>query len=270
MNYLDEGNDQSGTPTLFLHGNPTWSFFYRQLLVNWRNKTRCIAPDHLGCGLSDKPSLNDFPYTLETHAKNIRELVDNLGIHEFNLVVHDWGGAIGFNAFLDCSHRIKKIVLLNTAAFPSPDVPKRILLCRTPILGEFFVRALNGFALPATWMATTKGLSKDVKYGFLFPYNSWTNRLAVWRFVKDIPVEPNHPTKQALEKTANSLQNFTKTPAIACWGLDDFCFHEQFLNEWEKRWPQLQSHRFNDTGHYLLEDNFERCRSVIEPFLFPN
>ena len=136
-------------------------------------------------------------------------------------------------------------------------------------VSSLFVLLMDLLFLQLGWQLQ-KGFPKDVKYGFLFPYNSWTNRLAVWRFVKDIPVEPNHPTKQALEKTANSLQNFTKTPAIACWGLDDFCFHEQFLNEWEKRWPQLQSHRFNDTGHYLLEDNFERCRSVIEPFLFPN
>ena len=231
---------------------------------------RCIAPDHLGCGLSEKPSLKDFPYTLEAHAKNVRELVDHLKISEFNLVVHDWGGAIGFTAFRDCSHRIRKITLLNTAAFPSTDVPRRILLCRTPMLGQFLVRALNGFALPATWMASSKGLSWDVKYGLLYPYNCWENRLAVWRFVKDIPLEPNHPSMKVLEETARSLVNYIETPAIACWGLDDFCFHEGFLKEWEKHWPHLQSHRLEGTGHYLLEDNFDGCRTVIEPFLFSN
>ena len=91
------------------------------------------------------------------------------------------------------------------------------------MLGQFLVRALNGFALPATWMASSKGLSKDVKYGFLYPYNCWENRLAVWRFVKDIPLEPNHPSKQILEETANSLKKFTsKHQLLPAGGLDDF------------------------------------------------
>jgi surfactin synthase thioesterase subunit len=94
--------------------------------------------------------------------------------------------------------------------------------------------------------------------------------LAVWRFVKDIPLETDHPSKEVLEETANSLKNYIETPAIACWGLDDFCFHEGFLQKWEKHWPHLQSHRLEGTGHYLLEDNFEDCSSVIEPFLFAN
>jgi len=268
LHYLDEGKASTTPATLFLHGNPTWSFFYRNLLSAWSGQGRCIAPDHLGCGLSDKPPVDQFPYTLESHALNLRTLIDSLDIEEFNLVVHDWGGAIGLTAFRDCPERVKKVVLLNTAAFPSPDVPKRILFCRTPILGSLFVRGLNGFALPATWMASTRGLTPDAKYGLLYPYNSWANRVAVWRFVKDIPHENNHPSLSILKETENSLQRYLETPALACWGMDDFCFHEGFLKQWESHWPHLQSHRLSQTGHYLLEDNLEECRSLIEPFLF--
>jgi haloalkane dehalogenase len=157
---------------------------------------------------------------------------------------------------------------MNTAAFPSRDVPLRILLCRLPILGALLVRGLNGFAAPATVMAVKKPLPRPVKRGFLYPYQSWDNRVAVWRFVKDIPYEKNHPTLPLLKETSDSLASYNKTPVLACWGMKDFCFHPGFLKEWEKRLPHIKSHEFPNSGHYLLEDDFEGCRSKIEPFLF--
>jgi len=267
LSYVDEGEDK-GMPTLFLHGNPTWSFFYRKAILAWKDHGRCIAPDHLGCGLSDKPNSSRFSYQLQDHASNIRELVDSLGIQELNLVVHDWGGAIGLTAFSSAPERIKKIILLNTAAFPSTDVPNRILFCRLPIIGEFFVRALNGFARPATWMASANGMSDIAKKGFLFPYRNWADRVAIWNFVRDIPYERNHVSRATLESTANKLHAFNSTPTIACWGMRDFCFHGEFLKEWQDRWPSMETYRFEQAGHYLLEDCFEEVRSKMEPFLF--
>ena len=162
LSYLDEGKEDT-LPTIFLHGNPTWSFYYRKAVLAWRELGRCIVPDHLGCGLSDKPGSKEFSYQLKDHANNIRNLVNSLHIENFNLVMHDWGGAIGMTAFGDEPERVRKITLLNTAAFPSNDVPRRILFCRLPVLGEFWVRAMNGFAFPATWMGTAKGLSESTK-----------------------------------------------------------------------------------------------------------
>jgi pimeloyl-ACP methyl ester carboxylesterase len=267
LSYLDEGKEDS-LPTIFLHGNPTWSFYYRKAVLAWRELGRCIVPDHLGCGLSDKPSSKEFSYQLKDHANNIRNLINSLHIENFNLVMHDWGGAIGMTAFGDEPERVRKIVLLNTAAFPSIDVPRRILFCRLPLLGEFWVRAMNGFAFPATWMGSAKGLSESTKKGLLFPYHNWKNRIAIWKFVRDIPHEKNHPSKTVLEKTSQQLANFTGTPSMACWGMKDFCFHGGFLNEWKKRWPNLDVHRLEDSGHYVLEDSFEDVRSKVEPFLF--
>ena len=266
MHYLDEGQG-SGPPVLFLHGNPTWSFFYRNLILSIREHARCIAPDHIGCGLSAKPGYPDFGYDLQSHGANVLALLDHLEIDRIRLVVHDWGGAIGLCAFRNAPERIERITLLNTAAFPSKDVPLRILLCRLPLLGSLLVRGLNGFAWPATKMAVTRALPKVVKEGFLFPYDNWGNRVAVWRFVRDIPYEPNHPSLPVLVETENALSRFSQTPAIACWGMKDFCFHEGFLKEWEKRWPHMKAHRIEKAGHYLLEDSLEACRSVIEPFL---
>ena len=148
------------------------------------------------------------------------------------------------------------IVLLNTAAFPSQDVPRRILFCRIPIIGEIFVRGLNGFVGPATWMASMKGLNKDVKKGLLFPYQTWRNRIAIWNFVRDIPYEKNHVSRKTLADTGKRLQAFSTTPVMTCWGMKDFCFHQGFFKKW-KIFPKIETHRFNDCGHYILEDDFE-------------
>jgi pimeloyl-ACP methyl ester carboxylesterase len=266
MSYLDEG-EGAEPPTLFLHGNPTWSFFYRKMVIELSEKARCIAPDHLGCGLSDKPSSHDFSYQLKDHSENILQLLDTLEIDQINLVVHDWGGAIGLTALASHSERVRKIVLLNTASFLSQDVPKRILFCRLPVIGQFFVRALNGFAWPATWMATTSGLNKTVKNGFLHPYNNWRNRVAIWNFVKDIPFEQNHPSRSTLQQTEALLDSFSSTPILACWGMKDFCFHGGFLNRWEEFWPHMEVHQFPHAGHYILEDDIDGVMAKVEPFL---
>jgi len=266
INYVDHG-EKDNFPTIFLHGNPTWSFFYRKLILSLKDTYRCIAPDHLGCGLSDKPSSAEFKYNLEEHSNNLRQLVNTLGFKRFNLVVHDWGGAIGLSAFREEFERINKLVLLNTAAFISSDVPKRIRFCRIPIIGEIFVRLLNGFAWPATCMATTSGLNKTVKNGFLYPYKNWRNRVAIWNFVKDIPFEKNHPSRPTLQQTEALLGSFSSTPILACWGMKDFCFHGGFLNRWEEFWPHMEVHRFPNAGHYILEDDIDGVMAKVEPFL---
>jgi len=266
MHYLDEGEEDTA-PILFLHGNPTWSYFYRKLIIQLRNNARCIAPDHIGCGLSDKPARSAFDYDLRAHADNVVSLLDHLKIDRVRLVVHDWGGAIGLTAFRNMTERIEKIVLLNTAAFPSRSVPKRILLCRLPVLGSFIVRGLNGFAGPATWMATSNPLPKDVKEGFLLPYKNWNDRVAVWRFVRDIPYEKDHPSLPLLKETEASLSKYLNTQVLSCWGMKDFCLHPGYLNMWEEVWPHMKVNRLKDAGHYLLEDSFDDCWSRIEPFL---
>lgn len=212
----------------------------------------------------------DFQTSIMTlsHGENILDLINHLEIKKVSLVLHDWGGAIGLSALKDHSERIEKIVIMNTAAFTSRDVPKRILLCRLPVIGSFIVRALNGFAGLAVYMAVKNSLLANIKKGFLFPYNNWKNRVAVWRFVKDIPYEKSHPSFSLLKQTEHSLANYRETPILACWGMKDFCFHGGYLKEWQERLPHIITHELNQAGHYLLEDNLEECRSKIEPFLF--
>ncbi|OAM91183.1 alpha/beta hydrolase [Termitidicoccus mucosus] len=268
MSYLDEGPRDTTEAVLMLHGNPTWSFFYRDLIRDLAPAHRCIAPDHIGMGLSEKPE--NYPYTLATRIADIEALVDALGLTRIHLVVHDWGGAIGFGLATRRPGLVGRIAIMNTAAFPDTHIPGRIALCRGGRLGKFIVRGLNGFAGPATWMAMhRRRLTRDEKRGYLYPYRSWANRVAVHQFVRDIPLEIDHPSRPVLEDIEEKLPLLAgpEHPKLLIWGKRDFCFNKHFLKRWRKIYPDALIVRFKDAGHYLLDDGGEEVRVRIATFL---
>lgn len=264
LHYIDEG---TGPALVMVHGNPTWSYYFRHLITHLRKGYRIIALDHMGCGLSDKPS--DYPYCLAQHIENLQSLLEYLGIPRFSLIVHDWGGAIGFGYAVQQIDNIEKIVLMNTAAFRSTRLPWRIRLCRLPAVGEIIVRLFNGFAGPACFMAVEKRLSAETVKGYLAPYNNWKNRVAIARFVQDIPMHENHRSYVRLEEIENRLPLLRnrKIPLLILWGGKDFCFNDHFYKEWKRRFPQAQSHYFKDGGHYVLEDKLLEILPIISSFL---
>ncbi|MGX9725796.1 MAG: alpha/beta fold hydrolase [Candidatus Electronema sp. VV] len=262
LSYLDEG---SGPAVVMAHGNPSWSYLYRNLIAALKVECRCIAHDHLGCGLSDKPQ--NWPYRLGNHIDNFTALLDQLRIERCVLVVHDWGGAIGMGWAGQHPERVAGLVVLNTAAFHSPLIPLRIAVCRWPLLGALLVRGCNGFAWPATFMAVRKAMRPELKAGFLHPYNSWANRVAVHRFVRDIPLQPSHPSWNTLTEVEQSLERLRDKPMLICWGGRDFCFNDHFYEEWRRRFPAAQSHYFPDAGHYVLEDALPEILAILPDFL---
>jgi pimeloyl-ACP methyl ester carboxylesterase len=265
MSFLDEG-PRSDEAVLMLHGNPTWSFFYRNLVRPVAPSMRCIVPDHIGMGLSDKPT--DYPYRLATRIADIEALIASLGLKKIHLVVHDWGGAIGFGFATRHPELIGRITILNTAAFCSDRIPSRISLCRAGALGEFLVRGLNGFAWPATWMSMhARKLKEDEARGFLFPYDSWANRIAVHRFVTDIPLEDSHPSRATLEVIERGLSALADKKKLIVWGAWDFCFHDAFLDRWREIYPEAEIRRLRESGHYVLEDGGEPALTMIRDFL---
>jgi haloalkane dehalogenase len=263
MSYLDEGTGDEAV--VMVHGNPTWSFYYRNLVLGLRKQLRCVVPDHLGCGLSEKPQ--DFDYTLGEHVKNLRALIDHLGLRKVHLVVHDWGGPIGLGALLPHVEQLGKVVILNTAAFADTVVPKRIRLCRAPMIGEMLVRGFNGFAGPAVWMSVTKPLPKAVREGFLYPYNNWTNRIATHRFVVDIPSGRGMASDLALAKIETNLPLLRKRPVRILWGGKDFCFNRHYFDRWCSLLPEAETSFLEEAGHYVLEDAQTECLVAIRRFL---
>ncbi|WP_236919004.1 alpha/beta fold hydrolase [Ereboglobus luteus] len=267
MNYADEG-PRTDEAVLMLHGNPTWSFFYRDIIRALSPSLRCIAPDHIGMGLSEKPSARDYPYTLAQRIADIETLVASLNLRRIHLIVHDWGGAIGFGFATRHPEKIGRITILNTAAFPDIHMPARIGLCRAPLgIGALIVRGFNGFAWPATWMTMhRRKLTPDEKRAYLFPHNNWANRVAVHEFVRDIPMSPAHPTHATLTAIERNLPLLVANPKLIVWGGADFCFNDHFYNRWRKVYPEAATHHFPDVGHYLLDDGGEEVRAKIVQF----
>jgi haloalkane dehalogenase len=265
MSYVDTGpgNDEA---VLLLHGNPTWSFHFRDLLAELSGAFRCVAPDHVGMGLSAKPARYD--YRLSSRIADIEALVEGLGLRRVHLVVHDWGGPIGLGFAGRHPDRVGRIVIMNTAAFPSGKIPARIALCRAPLLGALIVRGLNGFAEAATWMAmASRRLTWDERRAYLYPYDSWANRIGVHRFVRDIPLESDHPSRRALDEVFAGLSRLARHEKLIVWGARDFCFDESFLSRWREICPEARIERFENAGHYVLEDAGGDARARIRDFL---
>lgn len=266
LSYLDEGPSGATEAVLLLHGNPTWSYYYRHLVKALAPTLRCIVPDHIGMGLSDKPQTHS--YTLASRIADIQGLVEALGLKRLHLVVHDWGGAIGLGLAGRMPERIDRIVILNTGAFHSDLSPRRIALCRNHPLGTLLVRGLNGFAWPATWMSLARRkLGCLEKRGFLFPYGSWHDRVAVNAFVKDIPLESEHPSYAELSRIEAGLASLQKKEVLLFWGGRDFCFSKAFHDRFLELLPQARSRYLADAGHYVIEDAKEEALREIPAFL---
>ena len=268
MHFVDQCNVAgSASPILMVHGNPTWSFFYRRQIRELRDRYRTIAVDHIGCGRSDKPI--DYPYCLETHVDNLCRLIDELDLNDAVLMAHDWGGAIGLGALLRRRERFKRIVLFNTGAFPPPYIPLRIRICRWPVVGKLGVQGLNLFAKAAVKMATEQpgGLPVDIAQGFLAPYDSWGNRRAIYHFVKDIPLSPRHPTWPLLQQIEQGLTSLGDLPIQLIWGMRDWCFRPQCLERFQQCWPQARVCKIETAGHYVVEDAPGQVRDTVNQFL---
>jgi haloalkane dehalogenase len=265
MHYVDEG-PRDAPPLLLLHGNPTWSFYYRRIVRAFCRDHRAIAPDHIGCGLSDKPQR--WRYTLEAHVGNVERLVLALDLSRITLVVHDWGGAIGMGVARRHPERIARLVILNTAAFVDERVPMRIRLCRTPWLGGFLVRRLNAFAglAPRMALADPRKLASSARAGLLLPYDSFANRVALHAFVRDIPTSVQHPSFAELAATDGALERFQNRPACIVWGERDWCFTPHFRRVWEGRLPSAEVHPLADAGHYLLEEAPDEVEDILRGF----
>jgi haloalkane dehalogenase len=268
MHYLDEG---AGPPLVMLHGNPSWSFFYRNVVRGLCGRYRCIVPDHVGCGLSDKPAGNRYPYSLERRIADVTGLIEHIGLDlGVTLVVHDWGGMIGLGWATRFPERVKRLVILNTAAFHMPaskPLPWSLRLGRSR-LGPLLIRGLNLFCrLAANGWATVRPLSPEVKRMYLTPYDSWAHRVAILRFVQTIPIDAADAGYGIVADTQERLALFRDRPALVCWGMRDFVFDGHFLAEWQRQLPGAEVHRYEDAGHYVLEDAGEEVGSRIEEFL---
>jgi len=266
LHYLDEG---SGPPVVMVHGNPNWCYYWRNLIAALKDRYRCLALDHIGCGLSDKPTDQDYTYTLDQRVADFSAWMQSLKLTEpVTLVVHDWGGMIGSTWAVRNPNRVARLVVLNTGAFPLPKdkpVPWQLRLARTPVLGAMLVRGANAFSRGAVRSCVTRRpMPANVAKAYCAPYNSWANRIAVHRFVQDIPLKPGDTSWKTVVETASKLSVLKDKPFFLGWGEHDFVFDRHFLAEWQQRFPNAEQHIFPDCGHYVLEDAEELIPQIRE------
>jgi pimeloyl-ACP methyl ester carboxylesterase len=254
-----------------VHGNPTWSFFFRDLVCGLRDVCRVVVPDHIGCGRSEKPPESRYAYTLDSRVDDLEALLDHLELRRnVTLVLHDWGGLIGMAAACRRPERIARLVILNTAAFRLPAgkrLPWSLRLCRAPGLGPLLVRGMNAFCLGAARACVVRPLAPEVRAGYLEPYDSWENRVAVLRFVQDIPLGPRDGAYSTLRSVEDGLERFRSVPMLVLWGERDFVFDADFRAEWERRFPEAEVHRFPGAGHYVLEDAGAEILALVRRFV---
>ncbi len=269
MHYVDQGK---GAPVLMVHGNPTWSFYFRNLIQGLSDTHRTIVPDHIGCGFSDKPGTDAYDYTLDQRVADLDEFISQLGLSQrISLIVHDWGGMIGLAWALDNLDRIDKIVITNTSGFFLPSTKRfPFALWLIKYLTPFAIPAVLGaniFARGALYLGSENRLSTAVKKGLVAPYNSWKNRIATLKFVQDIPITNKDKSYGRVEKVDETLTRLNPDKLMFVWGTRDFVFDKHFLDEFRRRFPRTRAHVFNDAGHYLFEDKPKETLDLIKAFL---
>ena len=199
-------------------------------------------------------------------------LLDHLGLdRELTLVLHDWGGIIGMTFAARHPERISRLVVCNTAAFHTPagkSFPTALSIFRDTPAGAWLVRGLNLFVRGTTWIGCkTHRMQSIVRDAYAAPYDSWANRIAIHRFVQDIPLRPDDRSYELISWVQDRLSLLESIPMLIVWGMKDFVFDEPVLDEWVRRFPAAEIHRFPRAGHLLFEDERDAVNRLVRSFL---
>ncbi|WP_114783116.1 alpha/beta fold hydrolase [Botryobacter ruber] len=260
LHYIDEG---TGDPIVFVHGTPTWSFLWRQQIKSLSRQYRCIAPDHLGFGLSDKPT--DFSFTPEAHAQNLEQLLEHLQLRNIILVVHDFGGPIGLSYALRHPENVKKLVIMNTWMWSLEEEKRimRISKLMSGSIGKFLYTrlAFSPRVLLPLGYHQDKHLTKDVKQHYLSPLSSPTARLGTWHFA--IALKESSDWFAQLWEQREKLREIDK---LMLWGEKDKLLPLRLLEKWEKTFPEATVQRIK-AGHFLQEEKGSEVTEAIRNFI---
>jgi haloalkane dehalogenase len=261
LHYVDEG---SGEVVVMLHGNPAWSFLYRKLIKRLSPHYRCIAPDYIGFGLSDKPA--DWSYLPEEHAKNLESLIGHLGLKNITLVVGDWGGPIGMQYAVTHPENVKRLVVTNTWAWPVDKDFHYVAFSAFmggPV-GRFLIRRFNFFV--TSFMRVAFGDKR--KLGD-HAHQHYKNALPTAASRKGCHVFP----RQIIASTPWLAQLWGKffalkdKPTLFVWGMKDVAFREKELKRWQQVLPNSLTLRLNTVGHFVPEEAPEELGEAVLAFL---
>ena len=246
VHYVDEG---TGPPLLLLHGNPTWSFLYREIIPALRDRFRCIAVDYPGFGLSSAPS--GYGFLPAEHSQVLERFVLELDLRNVTMMVQDWGGPIGFAAATRHPERFAAFVIGNTWAWPKTDPGtqafSRILGSR---LGEHLIMQRNLFVekiLPGGVRRTK--LSEPVMAAYRGPFPTPDSRRPLYVFPREIL-----HSRPFLAEIERGLRVLRDRPALLVWPTKDVAFREPERKRWEEVFPGHTTVTLEGAGHYIQED----------------
>lgn len=269
LHYIDEGR---GQPLIMVHGNPTWSFFWRHLIKEFSPNYRCLALDHMGMGFSSRPDKKQYAFSLADRVADLSALVEHWRLDRpAHLIVHDWGGPIGLSWAAAHPEMVASVTVMNSGARIPKDyrLPWKLALFKrfTP-MGSYLAHRCNLFAWGTAIFGVKKQLSPPALEGFLAPYRQAEHRLAIARFVEDIPLDPAHPSFTLLADTNRALDKLlTGRPFSLIWGLGDFVFNRAVLLDWLGRFPHAPFLALPEAGHYLMEDEEQKIIAFLRKFL---
>ena len=266
LHYVDEGPPDA-PPLLFAHGNPTWSYLWRQPIAELSARgDRCVAFDHMGFGRSDKPAQLSA-YSLERHIENAIALIDALDLSDVTLVGHDWGGPIGLGALLERRDRLRALVLMNTWAWELPSfLPPFLREFRTEGLGEILALGGNLFVESIPGGMARRDPDPMMMDAYRAPFPDYWSRAGALAFQRAIPLterDPSAPLMGSINERLPQLQ----APTLLVWGMRDPVFQPVFLEQWRRLFPDAEVVELEDASHYLVEDRPDAVTAAIEGFL---
>ncbi|HEX5624449.1 MAG TPA: alpha/beta fold hydrolase [Saprospiraceae bacterium] len=260
LHYIDEGE---GPVVLFVHGTPSWSFDFRNQIKGLRSRFRCVALDHLGFGRSDKPE--DYPYATIRHADNLQKLVDYLGLQEYSLVLHDFGGPIGFSLALRHPERVRKWIILNSWLWDSREEPsfqRMSRLLRSPAL-KFLYRYLNfsaRFALPASFGSIK--LDARIRKQYTAPFARISERNGPIGMVRSLLQD-----QEWFGSLWRQRERMYGIPLLVIWGMKDPVISTAYLSALKQGFPEAEVLELKNCGHFPQEEEASAVTQALLGFL---
>lgn len=260
LHYLDEGQ---GEPILFVHGTPSWSFDYRNIIKNLKSNYRCIAVDHIGFGLSDKPE--HYDYSPQHHSKTLEYFIHEKQLQNITLVFHDFGGPIGLNVAIKHPEKINKIIILNSWLWSSnndPDFIKLSKVLKNPLL-PFFYRYFNfspRFILPGSF--GDHKLSGKLLKQYTKPFADKSQRNGPLAFAKSLLNDQDW-----FETLWNKKHAISDKPTLFIWGMKDPVIKSHNLEKFLSGFKNSKAIRLETCGHFPQEEESSKVISAIRDFL---
>lgn len=261
IHYLDEGE---GETIVFVHGTPTWSFVWREFVRELRSGYRCIAPDHLGFGLSSKPE--DADYRPEAHARRFEELVTRLDLRDITLVVHDFGGPIGLSYALEHPENIRRLVVMNSWLWSlegNKVVESASRLLGGPV-GGLLYRRLNFSPkiLMRAAFAEKGRLTREIHRHYLAPFPSPAERSAPWVLARELAGSSDWFANLWAQRQA-----LAGVPMLILWGTEDRLVGPEQLGRWMEAFPQAVVERLEGVGHFVQEEGTDQAVRKLKEFV---